>query len=302
MAPFFHYLKPSKKRTNQLIKKVKFLTFSLARPACLVTILAILAVLISAMIGAACFYVIITIFGRFCCRSGRAGAEASTLAYAHCSTSINDDSIILYNYTEATSQRVRWLRLSSTDQARTPRPIIECALAAAAPLPLGHRRQTPRHRRQSRAAWQPPSAPLPRQLTRAHSQRYGITPRPAVSRQTCTCAVSPQTFQPTGPARRRRRHAAVGSKRAQLGITGVAPAPQLGCCPSDLRQRRSAAHTAARCRRHLSVKMTSSWPSFGPLDSLCMYYISYIVLTYLARGPPWPNIRLLTIWERADCY
>ena len=142
------------------------------------------------------------------------------------------------------------------------------------------------------AAWQPPS-PLPRQLTRAHSQRYGITPRPAVSRQTCTCAVSPQTFQPTGPARRRRRHAAVGSKRAQLGITGVAA--QLGCCPSDLRQRRSAAHTAARCRRHLSVKMTSSWPSFGPLDSLCMYYISYVVLTYLARGPPWPNIRLLTI-------
>ena len=265
---FFTIWSPPKKRTNQLIKKVKFLTFSLARPACLVTILAILAVLISAIIGAACFYVIITIFGRFCCRSGRAGAEASTLAYAHCSTSINLNDSILYNYTEATSQRVRWLRLSSTDQARTA-PIIECALADAAAAGPSPEDATPSP---AVAAWQAPPSPLPRQLTRAHSQRYGIT-WPAVSRQTCTCAVSPQTFQPTGPARR-RRHAAVGSKRAQLGITGVAPAPQLGCCPSDLRQRRSAAHTAARCRRHLSVKMTSSWPSFGPLDSLYMYYIS----------------------------
>ena len=273
----------------------------------MVTILAILAVLISAIIGAACFYVIITIFGRFCCRSGRAGAEASTLAYAHCSTSINLNDSILYNYTEATSQRVRWLRLSSTDQARTHRtdhwvrsgwrrgaPPCRWAVAGRRRAIAGSHRGPPHRSRRRRRCLGP--------LTRAHSQRYGITPRPAVSRQTCTCAVSPQTFQPTGPARRRRRHAAVGSKRAQLGITGVAPAPQLGCCPSDLRQRRSAAHTAARCRRHLSVKMTSSWPSFGPLDSLCMYYISYIVLTYLARGPPWPNIRLLTIWERADCY
>ena len=212
---------------------------------------------------------------------------------AHCSTSINDDSI-LYNYTEATSQRVRWLRLSSTDQARTA-PIIECALADAAAAGPSPADATPSP---AVAAWQPPPSPLPRQLTRAHSQRYGIT-WPAVSRQTCTCAVSLQTFQPTGPAR--RRHAAVGGD----GLSWALPAWR--------RSWAAVQATYGALRRGggaYSGQMQAA--SFGKNDVilaifwtawLLMYVLHiYVVLTYLARGPPWPNIRLLTIWERADCY